>query len=73
MVEILVEVVDGPARTRVAALAKSIRRAVYVTRAYYPSVCVRVVYPIDLEAFFVRGSAAPAGLFGFEMPEKVAG
>jgi hypothetical protein len=73
VVEILVEVVDGPARTRVAALARSIRRAVDVTRAYYPGVGVRVVYPIDPEAFFARDSAAPAGLFGFEMPEKVAG
>ena len=71
MIEVLVEV--GDARLRAAVRAESIRRAVDVAGSYCPDTDVRVVYPIDPEAFFVRDSAVPAGLVGFEMPEKVAG
>jgi hypothetical protein len=74
VIEILVKVGDGPAaRIRMAARAESIRRAMEAARAHYPGAGVRVVYPIDPEAFFVRDSAAPVGLVGFEIPEKVAG
>jgi len=74
VIEVLVEVGDGPARIRVAARAESIRRAMEAARAHYPSAEAGVAYPIDPEAFFVRDSAAPtAGLFGTEMPQRVAG
>ena len=74
MIEILVEVGDGPARIRMAARAESIRRAKEAASTHYPGAGVRVVYPIDPEAFFVRDSAAPAaGLFSPDMPERVAG
>jgi hypothetical protein len=72
VIEVLVEVSDT--RLRAAIRAESIRRAVDVTGSYYPDTDVRVVYPIDPEAFFVRDSAALAArLVGFKMPEKLAG
>ena len=73
MVEILVEVGDGDARLRAAVRSESMQRAVDVAGSYYLGAGVRVVYSIDPEGFFVRDSAAPAGLVGFRMPEKAAG
>jgi hypothetical protein len=73
IIETLVKVGDGPTSIRMAARAESIRRAMEAARAHYPGAGVRVVYPIDPKAFFVRDSAAPVGLVRFEMPEKVAG
>jgi hypothetical protein len=72
VIEILVKVGDGPARIRMRARAASIREAMEAARAHYPGAGVRVVSPIDPEAFFVRDSAAPVGLVRFEMPEKLA-
>ena len=71
MIEVLIEVGEGPARTRMAIRAESVRRAVEAARAQYPD--ARVVYPIDPERFFVRGPAIPAGLVGIEMLGKAAG
>jgi hypothetical protein len=74
VIEILVKVGDGPAaRIRMATRAESIRRALEAARAHYPGTGVRVVYPIDPAAFFVRDPAARVGLVRFEMPEKLAG
>jgi hypothetical protein len=73
VIEILVKVGDGPAGIRMRARAESIREAMEAARAHYPGAGVRVVFPTDPEAFFVRDSAAPIGLVRFEMPEKLAG
>ena len=72
MIRVLTEV-GGTSRFGVMAQAESIRRAVDVVRAYYPGAEVRVVYPIDPEAFFVEDPAARARLVEAEMPENVAG
>ena len=69
----MVEVGDGDARLRAAVRSESMQRAVDVAGSYYPGAGVRVVYPLAPEGFFVRDSTTPAGLVGFEMPEKVAG
>jgi hypothetical protein len=70
MIEFSIEVGNGAARFGVAVRAESSRRAV---ETRYPDADVRVVYPIDPEAFFVREPAASACSFEFEMPESVAG
>ncbi|MCA1729744.1 MAG: hypothetical protein LC751_10145 [Actinobacteria bacterium] len=44
-----------------AVRAESIRRAVYIVKSYYTGASVRVVHPIEPEAFFVRD---PAGRLG---------
>jgi hypothetical protein len=73
MIEVSIEVGNGAARFGVAVRAESSRRAVETVKTRYPDADVRVVYPIDPEAFFVREPAASACSFEFEMPESVAG
>jgi hypothetical protein len=71
MVKISVEVRSGTACFRVGVKAESIRKALSVVGARYPTSEVGMIFPIDPEGFFVEGpAAARAGLTG--PPERVA-
>ncbi len=62
MVRITVEASNGVARYRVAVQAESIRRALEIVQGLNPGSGLRVTFPIDPETFFVKDSAAKAGL-----------
>ena len=72
MITVSVEVGSGTARFKITVQAENIRRAVEIVEARYPGGEVRVVHPIDPEAFFVKDLAA-AGQVELEMPTSVAG
>jgi hypothetical protein len=57
MVKVSVEVRSGATRFRVGVRAESIRRALGVVAARYPTSEVRVTFPIEPEGFFVRAPA----------------
>jgi hypothetical protein len=63
----------GADRLSVSVRAESIRRAVSAVEGLYPGADVRVVYPIEPEAFFVRDAAASRSLIEFEMPKSAVG
>ena len=65
-VKVSIEVRNGAAHFCVAVQAESIRRAVSLVTKRYSGRAVRVKCPIDPEDFFVKGSAARAGIAGFE-------
>ena len=72
MIRVAIEVVSSNAASlRVSIQAESIRRAVSVVETLYPKADVRVLYPIELEAFFVRDTAALTGMVEFERPKSV--
>ncbi len=52
MIKISVEVHSGAIRSRAVVRAESIERAVDIASAHYPGSEVRVLFPIDPEAFF---------------------
>ncbi len=54
MIKISVEVHSGAIRSRAVVRAKSIERAVDIASAHYPGSEVRVLLPIDPEAFFAE-------------------
>ncbi|HET7272786.1 MAG TPA: hypothetical protein VFI90_17070 [Rubrobacter sp.] len=56
MIKISVEVHEGTTPFRVAVQAKSIDQAVGIAKERYPDQEVRVVFPIDSEAFFIEGT-----------------
>jgi hypothetical protein len=63
IVKISVEVRSGTTRFRVGVQAESIRTALSVVGASYPTSEVRVIFPIEPEGFFVEGpTAARTGL-----------
>ena len=72
MIKVSVEVGSGTAHFSVAVRAENIRQAVEIVEARYPGGDVRVVHPIDPEAYFIKEPAA-AGPVELEMPESVAG
>jgi hypothetical protein len=55
MMRVSMEVREGTALLRAMVQAESIREAVSITRERYPGRDVRVVFPIDAEAFFIVG------------------
>ncbi len=62
MIEVSVEVGSDSARFRVVVRAESIRQALAIAGDnYYPAGEVRLVHPIDPEAFFVEDLAAAPG------------
>ncbi len=73
MIKVSFEVGSGSASFGAAVRAESIRQAVDVAEARYPGCDVRVVFPIDPEAFFVRGPAGAAGTIELEIPQNIAG
>ncbi len=68
MVRITVEVGHGAARYRVAVQAESIRHALKIVEGLNPGSDLRVKFPIDPEAFFVKDSAATVGQIKREKP-----
>lgn len=72
MVKVSIEVRNEAARFDVAVRAESIRRAVSIVGARYPDGHARVKFPIDPEGFFVKDSAARAGIVELGQPEKTA-
>jgi hypothetical protein len=56
VIKVSVEVREGAALFRVAVQAESIGRAMSIVNAGHPGRDVRVVFPIDLEEFFIGGS-----------------
>lgn len=73
MIRVSVEVFSGAASFRAAVWAEGIEQALSLTRACYPGGEVRVVFPIEPEAFFVRGIRPVSGVVQPEMPEEIAG
>jgi hypothetical protein len=70
MIKVSIEVRSGAARFDVAIQAESIQRALSLVAGRYPSNTCRVKFPIDLECFFVTGSAAQEG--PVEPPQRMA-
>jgi hypothetical protein len=58
MVKVSIEVHSGTARFAVAIKAQSIRQALNIVAARYPSSAAKVRFPIDPESFFVENLAA---------------
>ena len=56
MINVSVEVRSGAARFRVAVRAESIERALSIAGAQYPGWETKVLFPLDPEAFFAKGS-----------------
>ena len=73
MIQVLLEVRTGATRFRVSARARSIRRAVSIAGARYPSSEVRLVLPVEPETFFVEDASRQAESIGVHMPESLAG
>jgi hypothetical protein len=72
MVKVSVEVRSGTAHFRVSVQAESIRKALEVVGARYPSGEVGVVFPIEPEGFFVDGPPTLEGMLGTERPKQLA-
>jgi len=72
MVKVSVEVRSGTARFRVGVTAPSIREALSMVAVRYPRDVVRMAFPIEPEAFFVRETSAPARVFGHDKLQKEA-
>ena len=72
MVKVSVEVRSGTARFRVSVQAESIRKALGMVGARYPSGEVGVVFPIEPEGFFVDDPPTLAGVLGREHPKQLA-
>jgi hypothetical protein len=72
MISVVVEVWDNTTRSSVVAQAKSVREAASIAAAVYPDAAVRVKFPIDPEAFFVKNSAARAEVVSSDRLEEVA-
>ncbi len=72
MIRVSVEVGSGTARFSVAVRAENIQQAIGIVETRYPGGDVRVVHPIDPEAFFIKEPVV-AGPVELEMPQSVAG
>ncbi len=73
MISVWVEVETGAACFSVAVRAESIVRAVGIAQTLYPGSEVRVVCPINPEAFFVKNPAVAPRLAEIEVLERAAG
>jgi hypothetical protein len=72
MVKVTVQVRSGTAHFRVSVQAESIRKALEVVGARYPSGEVGVVFPIEPEGFFGDGPPTLEGMLGTEHPKQLA-
>jgi hypothetical protein len=70
MVRVSIEVRSGAARFRVGVQASSIQRAVSLVKGLHSASDVRVIFPIDAEAFFVEGILAKEGLIERGKPHE---
>ena len=73
MIRVDVEVGSGGGLFRAAVKAESIARAVALARVRYPGSNIRVLFPIDPNAFFVEGCHPAAESILLEVPEEEAG
>jgi hypothetical protein len=73
MIRVSVEVCSGSGSFRAAVWAESIEQALTLTKACYQGGEAAVVFPIEPEAFFVRGIVPPSGMVHPEMPEGQPG
>lgn len=73
MIRVLIEMRHNVATSsRVVVQARSVREAASIAAAVYPNADIRVVFPIDPEAFFVRDPAARAEIVSVERAEGMA-
>jgi hypothetical protein len=72
MVKVSVEVRSGTARFRVSVQAESIRKALGMVKARYPSGEVGVVLPVEPKSFFVDAPPTLAGVLGTERLKQLA-
>jgi hypothetical protein len=73
MIRVLIEMRHNVATSsRVVVQARNVREAASIAAAVYPNADIRVVFPIDPEAFFVRDPAARAELVSVERAEGMA-
>jgi hypothetical protein len=72
MVRVSIEVRSGAARFRVGVQASSIQRAVSLVKGLHSASDVRVIFPIDAEAFFGEEPSARADPTAREQPKTVA-
>jgi hypothetical protein len=54
MIRVSMEVREGAALSTATVQAESIREAVSITKGRYPGRDVRVIFPIDVEEFFIE-------------------
>jgi hypothetical protein len=73
VIKVSVEVRSATAHFRVAVWAQSIEKAVSLVNGRYAGDEAKVVFPIEPEAFFVKGALPTAGTVVPEVPETVAG
>jgi hypothetical protein len=73
VVRVMIEVDSGSARFRVEVGAQNIHRAVSLAKTRYSGSNIRVVFPIEPDAFFCKDPTVEAELIELEMPEKAAG
>ncbi len=73
MIRLSVEVRSESASFRVAVWAEGIERVLSLTRACYPGSQARVIFPIEPEAFFIKGILPLSRLVQPGIPEAVAG
>jgi hypothetical protein len=73
MVRISVQVSSGDSSLRTVIRAESIQRAIGLASTRYPGSEVRVLFPIDPEAFFEKESAPKEESIRLEMLEELAG
>lgn len=73
MVRVSIEVGGDVGRFRVLVEAESIERAVSLARERYPGMEIRVLFPIDPQAFFVGGCHPAAESILLEVPREEAG
>ncbi len=67
MIQVQLEVRSDATRFRVSARATSIQRAVSVAGARYPGGEVRLVLPVEPEAFFASAALGEAESVGVQM------
>jgi hypothetical protein len=73
MIRVHIEVRNDASYSRVIAQARNLREAARIASAAYPNATdVRVKFPIDPEAFFVKEPTARAGIAGFEREGGIA-
>ena len=73
MIEVSVEVGSDSPRFRVVVRAESIRQALAIAEDNYPAGDVRLVHPIDPEAFFVEDLVTATEPIESETPKILAG
>jgi hypothetical protein len=73
VIKVSVEVGSDGARFCVAVRAESIRQALAIAEDDYPAADIRLVHPIDPEAFFVEDLVTATGAIDYETPKISAG